>query len=437
MKVTHSRLMRLFITWTFSFYFAIAIFVSLIHVFFEYRNLSSHILEDLKSVYGSTRESLSIGIWEWNHQQVNSLAKGIYGLNFVSGVVITANQDELTIAKGSLNESHAIRFSAPIIFSNGQNADMNLGTITLVANQSVVWQRIKVNIVFILANAVIKSLFLALIILIVGRRLIGFPVGQLYTSIFNLRFDSVEKIYSGKVPISHKTSNDDTELTDLMRAYNNTLDKVIIRTTQRDSARLELENRNLQLERLVEEKTLSLQAKVAELNQANEKLNLAANTDFLTGALNRRAFLKRVSLELTRLNREKSSSCILMVDLDFFKKINDKYGHATGDKVLISVVNILSDGIREHDLLARFGGEEFVVFLGDTPLNQATEIAERLRQTIEQHNIELDPNSITTTASIGITQIPNGCQDIQPYIDKADLLLYRAKEKGRNRVESE
>ncbi|AAC06416.1 GGDEF domain-containing protein [Aquifex aeolicus] len=160
-----------------------------------------------------------------------------------------------------------------------------------------------------------------------------------------------------------------------------------------------------------------------------------ALTDPLTGLYNRRVFTEMAEKELAKAKRYGYNFSILMIDIDNFKKINDTYGHDVGDLVLKKISEILKRNVRGADLVARFGGEEFIVMLSNTNLNGAVKKAEQLRRMIEQTPIEL-PNGekLRVTVSIGVSTY-RGHESLEELIKEADQALYEAKRKGKNRVE--
>jgi diguanylate cyclase (GGDEF)-like protein len=174
---------------------------------------------------------------------------------------------------------------------------------------------------------------------------------------------------------------------------------------------------------------------VTKMRQLEQKLRLDATTDPLTRIANRRRFLEFAAEEQARANRHHRPLSIVMVDVDFFKKVNDQYGHAGGDDVLRRIADVLSDGVRTTDMAARFGGEEFIALLSETPLDEAVTITERLRLAIAGTHIETDAGTVSVTASFGVATAAGGRVDIERLIAAADAALYVAKRNGRNRVE--
>ena len=162
-----------------------------------------------------------------------------------------------------------------------------------------------------------------------------------------------------------------------------------------------------------------------------------ATTDSLTGVLNRRAFMERMSEEIQRAKREGSPISLILMDIDHFKKVNDTYGHQTGDLVLQRVTDQLMDRSRAYDFVGRYGGEEFVICLLSAEDIDPFSIAERMRQNIEAQTIVIGQNNQTLriTASFGVgTCRPESEDGLDALIKRTDEAMYEAKNSGRNRV---
>lgn len=161
-----------------------------------------------------------------------------------------------------------------------------------------------------------------------------------------------------------------------------------------------------------------------------------AATDPLTGLLNRRELFRRAETELERARRYEHSLSTILLDVDHFKNINDTYGHAAGDSVLVSLAQLLTREIRAVDLAARYGGEEFMLLLPETSLERAYGIAERIRSTVADTPVMVDGQTIRFTISLGVTSSENVGNDFESLLKESDRLLYQAKQSGRNRVVS-
>jgi diguanylate cyclase (GGDEF)-like protein len=158
-----------------------------------------------------------------------------------------------------------------------------------------------------------------------------------------------------------------------------------------------------------------------------------ASLDSLTGLLNRRTFVEAAYGELSRASRHHYPTCILMLDLDHFKLVNDTYGHRAGDLVLKHFASVLKASIRPFDLAARYGGEEFCVLLTHVDAAGAAMIADRIRKAVCEANVELGEGRRTQyTVSIGVTNVPSKTIVLDDIVDRADEALYKAKASGRN-----
>jgi diguanylate cyclase (GGDEF)-like protein len=166
-----------------------------------------------------------------------------------------------------------------------------------------------------------------------------------------------------------------------------------------------------------------------------QQLLRSASIDELTGACNRRSLLERLHEERERARRHRKSLCVLMLDLDHFKHINDSFGHRIGDAVLENVGRLLRTTLRAGDFAGRYGGEEFCVVLTDTPLSGARVVAERIRRQVAMLTVRApDGAAVQVACSIGVAEADTG-RDVMEAIELADRALYRAKAAGRDRVE--
>jgi len=183
----------------------------------------------------------------------------------------------------------------------------------------------------------------------------------------------------------------------------------------------------------VQLKIKSLQDKLKRSNQMLLELSI---TDPLTGLHNRRAMMESLQKEVHRTARKKTPLSLVMLDIDHFKKINDTYGHQNGDAVLKAIGAELTAQLRQYDIAARFGGEEFVLILPETDIKEATQVAERLRQNIASLRFEAELANLEITVSLGVASTQNKIvKSTDDLIREADYALYNAKRGGRNRVE--
>lgn len=165
-----------------------------------------------------------------------------------------------------------------------------------------------------------------------------------------------------------------------------------------------------------------------------ERLQHLSDRDYLTGLYNRRKFEEFLSYEIKRSTRHQHKFSVLMIDLDNFKYVNDTYGHATGDIVLKEVTEIFASNLRNADILARIGGDEFAVILPETPYSEGYSVVEKLRSSLENSPISLMYDQIKLTASFGIAEYPEQGENIESLLTGSDLAMYKAKRSGKNTI---
>ncbi len=209
---------------------------------------------------------------------------------------------------------------------------------------------------------------------------------------------------------------------------------------ENERARRALEKHKHDLELRVQQRTGELleandqlREEIRERERIEAVLQQTAQTDYLTQLPNRRAMIQILDKEAARFQRAQHPFSLVLLDIDHFKSINDSFGHDGGDEILVSIAEHMRHWMREKDVLARWGGEEFLILLSDTKVDRATEQAERLRAAIEAQTFSIQQGDTRVTASLGVAGYISD-QGIDSCIKDADIALYRAKSGGRNRV---
>lgn len=236
------------------------------------------------------------------------------------------------------------------------------------------------------------------------------------------------------------------ELGELAQSFNTMLAKITDLDAQKIEAERELiiAQESLKYKEELEEKAKviestnqKLEASLQDLSVLYEKVKELSITDELTGIYNRRHFQNVLHMEWKRASRFRRPLSLLMLDVDYFKKFNDTFGHVKGDEALKFLTGVLSEHIREVDTLARFGGEEFVLLLPDTSLSDACLVGEKLKNLIHEQTtcpIEKGGLGYALNVSVGISSFPEEAATEEEILNTADIALYRAKAMGRDQV---
>jgi len=239
-------------------------------------------------------------------------------------------------------------------------------------------------------------------------------------------------------PSSARRSGD--ELDHLGEAVESMAEHLERSREENEKARKDLEKHKAELEQRVQQRTSELldandqlREEIRERERIEAVLQQTARTDYLTQLPNRRAMIQILDKEAARFERSQHPFSLVLLDLDHFKSINDSFGHDGGDEILVSIADNMRGWMREKDVLARWGGEEFLILLSDTDVERAAEQAERLRAAIETRTFSIPQGETRITASLGVAGY-KGAQGIDSCIKDADIALYRAKSGGRNCV---
>lgn len=251
------------------------------------------------------------------------------------------------------------------------------------------------------------------------NRYLAIPLKELMSQVDEVQ---LSPNISKRINLSNIENN---ELSQLQQHMNNML------SAMESDRRLLLEDEKTKrnwLEDAVEKRTEALQI-------ANEKLKELATRDSMTGALNRGSFFESAQHLLLLSQRQKSAVSFILMDLDLFKIINDTYGHFIGDQVLIHFTHTIKNLLRNSDLIGRVGGEEFAIFLPDTGMDDAFRLADKIRKAIGHSTLEIEGQMVNYTVSLGVESSEPKDHSVDELFKRADLKLYGAKDKGRNRVE--
>lgn len=384
------------------------------------RNLTHETQKRGEDIAGFLAQAVAAGIVAYDYQTMQLLLdKLIKSQDITFARVINRKGTEMAAAGNPSPFSSSItHYTQPVIFDGEAVGQVVVG----FDNRRVIAQLEVQKNNFILREIAIVLLiamgeFLALSYLIVR------PVSVISRSL-KPTSDAAAPAAIPPIPLD---SND--EFGDLAKQFNEIRGQLATANEQLQS-KVEVADHKLQ------ETNSQLLRQSEELQRMNEQLKLLSITDPLTGLYNRRQFQELMTTEVLLSIRHGDANSLLVVDIDHFKKINDQYGHAAGDRVLRRVADLLVDNVRRSDMVCRVGGEEFVVCLRRAPAEYAVLVAEKLRKRIQETAFKVGNEHIEVTISIGIASIPSAqtVKSAEDLFDQADKALYFSKHSGRNRA---
>lgn len=400
-------------------YFAITSIITLIHFGIEYNYTKSYIRDELKVVAKTFEPALQTSLWELNHEQVEAISDGLMNMPMIYGVTILGENSEVILSKiaPELSQEELIEEDISYTFQIHQDfdgKDVFLAIVTIYSDDHAVFNRVKVGFTIILLNAIIKSTALVILFIIAFRKYLERPLIKLTTNVATLDWKSRKH---RNIDIEFQEEN---ELYVLQKKFNELLMKI---SSEEDKRFNLVKSINTKLEHDVKERT-------RELEELNKRLQKLATTDLLTQLNNRVVLDEALQKRCEVFSRHKKVFSLIMLDIDFFKEVNDKYGHQVGDHVLQEVAAVLKKSTRSIDTVGRWGGEEFLIICDETILDGAFVLAENIRNAIEKHDFG---EVMHQTISLGVAQMEIGL-NVDQLIKKADDALYEAKKSGRNRT---
>jgi diguanylate cyclase (GGDEF)-like protein len=406
----------------FSIYIGVACLITSVQFLTEYLKTQDSIFNELKQLEETVRGPISASLWQFDYNQLNVLISGIIKMPIIEGVDILDEYGKNIISERSYDPA-----SVPIsIFNTKSNLNWNikekeisLGSLKLYSSSEIVLDRVLFGFSLIAITAIIKLSILFWLFIWAFDRYLAKPLKELVSQVDKIQMNnSVSK----RISLSDLDANEISQLQDHMN--------IMLSGMESDRERLleDEQSKRVWLEAAVAERT-------EELQLLNEKFKYLATRDSLTGILNRGSFFETAQQLLALSNRQNSPATFVLMDLDKFKLINDTYGHFIGDKVLIHFTQMIQNFLRKSDLIGRLGGEEFAIFLPDTDIDGAFQLADKIRKAVSHSTIALDGKTVTYTVSLGIDSSNQTDHKIDDLFKRADLKLYSAKDKGRNRVE--
>ncbi|MDP4023287.1 diguanylate cyclase [Methylobacterium sp. NEAU 140] len=410
-----ARLLRVI----FGCYFAVATVVTAGQMITEYRSAHRRLEADIQAMERTFGPGLADALWGFNERVLRGILNGIAEMPVVVGVEVRDERGRLVERAVASHGGRRVSglFDRPfardfdLVYRDEVGRPHPVGRWTVRSNDGIAFDQVTDTLVVILINSVLKTLALWVIFWAVVRRMVGRPLAEISRFVRRLDADSL-----GARPL-RLTGRGGHELHLLAEVFNGMAAK--LRRAFDDNAALMRDLR---------EANATLQARVEERTRDLARL---ARTDQLTGLDNRRALDERLAQAAPRAAGGPAFSLVLC-DIDHFKGINDRYGHAVGDAVLVAFAGTLRGGIRPGDALGRWGGEEFMILCPGAGLDAARAFAEGMRRRVEAAEM---PGIGVRTCSFGVAELHAG-ESVDGVLARADAALYAAKRNGRNRVEA-
>jgi len=403
----------------FIIYFIFILVITSIQLVFEFYHSKNLVISELESIELSTASSLENAIWLLDNQQVENISKGLLKLKIVTGITITDERRHPIISKGhQSNQSGTFSHAFTVTHQDSHY----LARVKLYSNNSIVFERMENIIYSFMIAAVIKTLILWLLLFWAIKKNLLTPLTLLLQAIRNLNLS-----HSNNPQLSlHLHEKNEFKLIEI--AFNKMLN--MLQSQQREIVQhdQQLVNINASLESTVKKRT-------EQLEDTNKQLLNLANTDPLTNIHNRRSFFNIGQQLLALAKRNNQSLTVMMCDIDYFKKINDTYGHATGDEILIAFAKNIQALLRDSEVFARIGGEEFAIIVNNSNIRNSLILANRIHKSITTIKVlDEQQKNIHFTISIGLGIAEEHDTTIDNALQRADEKLYHAKENGRNRT---
>lgn len=252
------------------------------------------------------------------------------------------------------------------------------------------------------------------------------------------RYNEIDYSFTKNLKIEIKTLSESAQTIDTfegLKSFVTTNLKRVTRVMDKKQKEYSQRSENYHIER---EKLLkNFENVILKVRDQIKILEEQSRIDPLTGIYNRRIFQERIDEELDRFHRYKHNFSLIFFDIDDFREVNDRYGHQAGDIVLKIIAQRVKDMLRKPDLLSRYGGEEFVVILPETDINQSLIVAKKIREGVEETEFHYEGEKVPITISVGVTEVQENDSKPSTTITRADTFMYTAKENGRNLVVSD
>lgn len=407
----------------------VSVVVIAVQLLNAYRTAQDNANFRLDEVGKSIVPSIASSLWQVDTERVNLLLDGIVRLPEISYVRLDSNDGD-HYERG--NSSAAALATRDYSLQHNEGKSFDMGSLHVVVGR----KRMLGGVI----DDAIATAFTTALVLVCSALLLS-----LFFRLWVTRHLETMAAYAGKLSFenlddelvlpSRAAHGSPDEIDQLVLAFNGMRDTLRSEADLRDRFETELMLHRERLEELVTERTSQLERKTDELQQQKDEMQQLAQTDSLTGASNRRHLRELAEHEMARSERSGTPLSMLMLDIDYFKRINDGYGHDVGDLAIKALCSACARELRQCDALGRWGGEEFAVLLAETDSASARHVAERIRAAVSEIRIGLESGDVVAfTVSVGLATFDSHHTSLDAVLKGADKALYAAKQSGRDRV---
>jgi diguanylate cyclase (GGDEF)-like protein len=404
-----------------SLYLTVAFFVTALHFWAEYQRTQSALTDELMGLERSVHDAVATSLWQMNGAQTEALMDGLLLMPIIEGVEIRDPEGTVSFGRRAYQEGSQpldLFYVDQDLFWFARGREVKLGALRLYSSSSVILDRVLFGFAIIGLGAILKFTLLWWLFIWAFRRFLGDPLARLMDQMGEIQ---LERVGNKRIDLGTTDRNELAELQERMNAMLDKIDDDHQRLIQAE------EERRTWLESEVKQRT-------KQLVEANQELDRIARTDYLTKTDNRRSFFEKAQSLIDHALRQSGGLCLIALDIDHFKRVNDSHGHEIGDQVLRAFSQQVRTILRKTDLFGRIGGEEFAILLPDTDPQGAWKVAEKIRLTVEKTPVVCGDTEICYTVSMGLVKWEGHETDISVLLKRGDDLLYQAKHGGRNRI---
>jgi hypothetical protein len=336
-----------------SLYLTVAFFVTALHFWAEYQRTQSALTDELMGLERSVHDAVATSLWQMNGAQTEALMDGLLLMPIIEGVEIRDPEGTVSFGRRAYQEGSQpldLFYVDQDLFWFARGREVKLGALRLYSSSSVILDRVLFGFAIIGLGAILKFTLLWWLFIWAFRRFLGDPLARLMDQMGEIQ---LERVGNKRIDLGTTDRNELAELQERMNAMLDKIDDDHQRLIQAE------EERRTWLESEVKQRT-------KQLVEANQELDRIARTDYLTKTDNRRSFFEKAQSLIDHALRQSGGLCLIALDIDHFKRVNDSHGHEIGDQVLRAFSQQVRTILRKTDLFGRIGGEEFAILLPDT-----------------------------------------------------------------------